>query len=222
MSNHDFNVLCLPHYNSLVTFATKRTRGNHAKALDIVQDSMVKAWKAWPRWVPQGDPQLCARAWLYRIVSNMFKMRYVSEKTFSRITEPGTPTATQVAGELFQDLSPAHPYTKVDHLGDEVREALERIKPEFADVIKLIYLEGMLEHQAAAELGVPYGTVRSRHARGRMALARILGPYAKQRFGYEVKQAECKEVVDSYYEDDHDFRQPEGATDLHRCPVPAA
>lgn len=186
-NEYSFEDLCLPCYDELLAYATKRTKGNQQKALDVVQDSYVRAMKAWDRWIPQGDPVIWARAWMYKIVGNTFKLRYTREKKFRMICDAGTATATQVANELFQDLEPTHVYAKpMTSLGDEVREALDRIKPEQADVIRLIYVEGMMEQEAAAELGIPYGTARSRHARGRMALARILAPIAKQRFGYGV------------------------------------
>lgn len=95
--------------------------------------------------------------------------------------------AATVAAELHQNPVNEHPYYRVDTLGDEVREALDRIKPEWADVVKLVYIDGVEANEVAALLGLARGTVRSRMARGRLALARILSPYARQRFGFKVK-----------------------------------
>jgi len=199
---YDFEKLCLPCYPELIAYATKRTKSK-VKAEDIVQESVARALAAWDRWVPQGDPEKYARAWMYRMVSNVFSTAYSREKTFTRITGAlasgrggeslvdvpvkRLPEADMVVAELHQSDVAEHPYFKPDDLGDEVREALDRIKPEWADVVKLVYIEGTPAHEVAQILNIAPGTVRSRMARGRLALARILGPFARQRFGYVVK-----------------------------------
>lgn len=207
---YNFNELCLPCYDELVAFATKRTR-NEQKALDLVQDAYVRAVRAWDRWEPDGDPAVYARAWMYRIVNGVFINDYQREKQFAKLTQVTrsnntdkdssttvvnhSAAALQVAGELHQDLECDHPYLKPDSIGDEVEEALGRIRPEWAEVVRLIYIDGLGETAVMAELGLARGTVRSRMARGRMALARILGPVVKQRFGYTAKPARASGVV---------------------------
>jgi RNA polymerase sigma factor (sigma-70 family) len=72
-SGESFEEICNPLRDELYNFAKKLTR-SAAAAEDVVQDSLLYAWRAWPRWDSQGaaDPALLARAWLYRIVSNVF------------------------------------------------------------------------------------------------------------------------------------------------------
>lgn len=177
---YDFKKLCLPCYDELLAFAYKRTR-NKAAAEDVVQDAVVRALKAWSRWEPQGDPQIWARAWMFRIVSNTFTNSYHRAKDYDRIS---VDSVREITAELIQADVTNHPYEKPDTLGDEVREALERINPEWAAVVKLVYLEGVPAPEAAKVLDIAPGTVRSRMARGRLALARILSPFARQRFGF--------------------------------------
>lgn len=201
---HDFNKLCLPCYDELVAFTKRRTM-SLAKAEDVVQDSYVRAWNAWSRWVPQGDPVIWARAWMYRIVTNVFKMEYVRDKKYDsfvghwmrpqvdpderdqsgiRYTDCHLAVTDQVASALHQGLDSTHPYYEMNGLGDEVREALERINQEWALVVQMVYIDCISETEVAKILDLPPGTVRSRMARGRLALARILSPYARQRFGF--------------------------------------
>lgn len=183
--NYNFEELCLPCYPELLSYAQRRTK-SRAKAEDIVQESVVRALQAWDRWEPMGEPVVWARAWMFRIVSNVFSMQYQREKTLTRITgEDGSSRA--VAAELHQSDACEHPYNNVNTLGDEVREALERIHPEWAEIVRLVYIEGIHESEVAKMLSIPRGTVRSRMARGRLALARILSPYARQRWGYAVE-----------------------------------
>lgn len=59
--------------------------------------------------------------------------------------------------------------------GRVVWEALERLTASHARAVRLVWLEGESYEKAARLLGVPVGTVRSRLARARVALARDLG-----------------------------------------------
>lgn len=72
-SGESFEELCIPLRDEMYNFALKLSRGRDT-AEDIVQDALVYAMRAWPRWDSQGlpDPAPLARAWLYRIVSNVF------------------------------------------------------------------------------------------------------------------------------------------------------
>jgi RNA polymerase sigma-70 factor (ECF subfamily) len=48
-----------------------RLLGSLADAEDMVQESLVRAWKAWDRFEPQyDDPHRSVRAWLYKIATN--------------------------------------------------------------------------------------------------------------------------------------------------------
>ncbi len=191
--SYDFQELCIPCYPELLAYAAKRTK-NRSKAEDIVQEAVLRALDAWERWEPQGEPTIWARAWMFRIVHNVFALQYQRDKTFARITgtsrdpEKGpSPEVGMVAAELHQNVTSEHPYYQSDAIGDEVLEALGRIKPEWAEVVQLVYIDGVPANEVAQKLNLAQGTVRSRMARGRLALARILSPFAKQRFGYLVR-----------------------------------
>lgn len=192
---YDFNTLILPYYDELIAFTLKKTK-NRQKAEDIVQTALLKALVAWDRWVPVGEPVIWARAWIYRIVTTTFIKVYNKEKTFARIVTPKVATSGpgvnihasnqvgHVIEELYQNGAVTnHPYAAPDSIGDEVREALSRIRPEWAQIIQMVYVDNIPAHEVADKLGLAHGTVRSRMARGRLALARILSPIAKQRFG---------------------------------------
>lgn len=189
--SYDFETLCVSHYPELLSFALKRTSCK-ARAEDVVQEAMFRAWMAWSRWEPQGDPAQYARAWLYRIVSNTFTKQYHREKQADSITKAehsrqlDNQRTFLARAELHQQDTVEHPGQSLDALGDEVEDALGRIRPEWADVVRLVYAEGVPAHEAAKVLKIAPGTVRSRMARGRLALARILAPLARQRFGYKV------------------------------------
>lgn len=174
-TTYSFQELCLPVYEELVIYTTKKTK-NQTLAQDIVQDVMMRAWKAWDNWEPAGEPYTYARAWLYHITNNAFKTSYTKNRTIRSVIE------SSQANDVQQSIHPEHEVISME-IGDEVQEALDRIRPEWAEVCRVVYIEGKSEEEASEELKIPRGSVRSRMARGRLALARILGPIAQQRFG---------------------------------------
>ncbi len=60
-------------------------------------------------------------------------------------------------------------------LDEAVQRALQAVPEVYRSMIVLVDVEGYGYEEAAAALGVPLGTVRSRVARGRLALRRQLG-----------------------------------------------
>ena len=61
-----------------------------------------------------------------------------------------------------------------DESGVIVQEEVRRLPAKYRDVVVLCYWEGLTQEQAAAQLGCPLGTVRSRLARARDLLHRRL------------------------------------------------
>lgn len=202
---NDFKELCVPHYAELVNFAMRLTNGHRARALDVVHDSLERALQNWERWTPNGDePSRSARAWLYKIVSNTFASEYRKGKTQWRLIHdrPGeimesitaclaeyNPRKTRDEWYLLTVMT-ATDDPHADEIGHEVQEALGRIHPAYREMVELVFLQGMTMEEASKHLGIPFGTARSRLERGRMALARILGPYVRQEFGMLYRKRE--------------------------------
>jgi RNA polymerase sigma factor (sigma-70 family) len=61
----------------------------------------------------------------------------------------------------------SHRDAAVADMRRELDDEIERLPGTFRDALVLCYLQGMTHEQAAAQLGCPVGTVRSRLARGR-------------------------------------------------------
>ena len=71
---------------------------------------------------------------------------------------------------------PAAPgHAEAVELAIDVRRALLEVPEEFRAVLVLCDVQDLSYEQAAAALGVPVGTVKSRLHRGRVALGRLLG-----------------------------------------------
>ena len=155
-----FGVLVSRHRDRAWAVAL-RTLGDPNDAADAVQEAFVKAFRTVGAF--RGDAQFST--WLHRIVVNacLDHMR----RSRVRPTSPLDETAAAVA-------DPADPIGRTE-LGHDVVAALSRITPDQRTAIVLVDVEGYSVDEAAALLGVPAGTVKSRCHRGRVQLAELLG-----------------------------------------------
>lgn len=124
---------------------------------DALQEAYVKAYRALPQF--RGESGF--GTWLYRIVHNAC----VDLLRRSKDTVPLTPGIT-VAGPSMDTAAT----TRVD-----VAAALRELSTEHRAVLVLVDALGFDYNDAASVLDVPIGTVRSRLARARRAMRRLLG-----------------------------------------------
>lgn len=206
-----FEANCLPHRHDLLEFARKLTGGDRDLAQDIVQDTLTKAMVAWDRFDPDGNVFTAARGWLYRIVSNTFTKDYhyarrrreflatrpadILEGSFGGVsavfmpmrlsTESGDARPGQAAfsyGASAMIAAPGEPEPDAD-FGAEVRAAIVHLEPDHREVLRRHYVLGQPYEVIAAELGIRKGTVCSRLARARAALASRVAAYAGEEYG---------------------------------------
>jgi len=178
----DFNALCLPLRDELVHFARKLCSGDRALADDVVQDSMVRALQAWPRWVPEGDVFHAARGFLYRIVQNTFIKAY-HRRVIRRDAE--AQRAHDLMLGTYGRASEDDGREVVDSpIGDEVAEALASLSDDRRTIVEMHYIQGRSCEEIAEILGIPKNTVFTRLSRARTVLERELRDYARDQYGY--------------------------------------
>lgn len=165
----------------LLGTALRMTR-NRADAEDLVQDTMLKAFKAYGSF----EVGTNLRAWLFRILTNTFINSYNAKKV------------RPLEGDLG-DLPDLYLYRHVDQMSDklkgrsaedtvfdlftddEVRTALEELPETFLLPILLADIQEFSYQEIADILDVPIGTVMSRIHRGRKALQKSLVSFATER-----------------------------------------
>jgi len=159
----------LPHLDTLYRVALRLT-GDAAAAEDLVQDTMLRALRAWNSFRPGSN----ARAWLVTILRNQFINGWRSDKRapagvdMDAIPEPADPKDPDPEGRFFSEL-----------VDDEVLRAVDQLPDEFRDVLVLSDMEGLPYADIAASLAIPVGTVKSRLFRARRILQGQLRRYAE-------------------------------------------
>ena len=140
----------------------RRILGNPDDALDATQEALI----AVSRSIGRFDERAAFTTWLHRVATN------AALDELRRRNRRPTPAETLI------EPTTAASGSATDAVGDriDIDEALSRIPEEFRVVVVLRDLCDLDYAQIAEILDLPPGTVRSRIARGRAALARELGP----------------------------------------------
>lgn len=154
-----FSILVRRHQVSLRRHL-ERMVGSAEDALDLAQEAFVRAWQALPQWEP--DAQF--RTWLFRIASNAALDQLRRRKTVR--FEP--------LDETFESADPGAGPERLAAAAQEVRQleaALARLAPEHREILLLREVEDMSYEEIGRVLAIAAGTVKSRIARARVALA---------------------------------------------------
>jgi RNA polymerase sigma factor (sigma-70 family) len=163
--NHlpNFEQAVLPHLDAAYNLARWLTR-NQQDAQDVVQEAYLRAFRFFPSF-RGGD----ARAWLLKIVRN-------TSYTWLHVNRP-----PQDAAEFDENIGPPDlrtPNPEEAVLQNDsftlVRKALEKLQPNFREVLILRELEGMSYREIADITGMPAGTVMSTLSRARGRLRQVL------------------------------------------------
>ncbi|MHB2018381.1 MAG: sigma-70 family RNA polymerase sigma factor [Candidatus Xenobia bacterium] len=159
----------------------RRLTGNDKDAEDLVQETFLRAFRFWNQF-EQGTN---ARAWLFKILHNVHINTYHQKtRNVAQVSLDGTEEFFLynhlAEGEKQSDLNPEEEV--LSRIWDtEVLEALEKLPHDFKVVVLLADVEEFSYKEIAEIVGCPIGTVRSRLARGRRALQRLLWDYMQKR-----------------------------------------
>jgi RNA polymerase sigma-70 factor (ECF subfamily) len=138
--------------------------GNPADADDLVQDAVERALRNLHQW--QQGTRL--DSWMFRITQNLW-IDAVRARRVRAVVAHDPEAAEKVAVDGAREVEARLTFA------DTVR-ALAELPEEQRAVVALVLIDGMSYRDAADTLNVPMGTVTSRLARARMALAqRIFG-----------------------------------------------
>lgn len=136
------------HAAPLLSYALRLTGGDRGRSEDIVQETLLRAWRHPQALDPARGP---VRSWLFTVARNVAVDAYRARR--SRPTEVGDEALAVVPAvdEIEQALD-----------SWLVADALATLSPDHRAVIVETYYRGRSVAEAAAVLGVPAGTVKSR------------------------------------------------------------
>lgn len=166
-----FEKEALVHLDALYRVALRLT-GNAADADDLVQETMLKAYRSWEQYQPGTN----AKGWLLTILRNSFINEYRR-----RTRHPETVDVDTIEPfAVFQDIQEEDPqgafFDKI--VDDEVLRAIDGLPEAFRETVVLSDVEGMTYQEIGQILGIPVGTVKSRLFRARQMLQGKLYEYA--------------------------------------------
>src|SRR3954471_21092302 len=174
-SRGDFEREALPHTQALYSAAVRLTR-NERDAEDLVQDSLLRAY----RFFDSFEPGTNCKAWLFRIMTNVFCNRYRErEREHEILTEAKSSDAN-----LEQFFAGVEEGRNVESallgklVSEDVERALADVPDDFRIAVILADLEDFSYKEIAEIMECPAGTVMSRLYRGRKILQRLLYDYA--------------------------------------------
>lgn len=165
----------------LFSTAVRMTR-NRADAEDLVQETYMKAWRAYDSY----EEGTNLRAWLFRIMTNTYINKYNAK--MRRPTETELDDVEELylyrrLGTIDQSRMSASAEDQMMELftDDEVKNAIEELPEAFRMPLLLSDVDGFSYKEIAEMLDVPIGTVMSRLHRGRKAMQKRLYEFAKER-----------------------------------------
>jgi RNA polymerase sigma-70 factor (ECF subfamily) len=152
----------------LFRFALKLTR-KPEDAEDLVQESLLRAFRSFSSYKPQWS----FFTWVATIARNCF---YDSRRKAARAGQQTS--LEEIGGDGRVAPLEQRPGPEDQAMERESRFILERavqqVPSAYRSVLKLCELENRSYLEAASELGLPVGTIRSRLFRGRQMLRRNL------------------------------------------------
>jgi RNA polymerase sigma-70 factor (ECF subfamily) len=168
---HAFEQEALPHLDALYRVALRLT-AEPARAEDLVQDTLLKAFRAWGSFQPGTN----AKAWLITILRNTF----INDYRRRRREPVPVDVETVEPYAIYRDVADTDPegtfFSQI--VDDRVTAAIDALSPDFRDAVLLSDMEGLSYQEVADILAVPVGTVKSRLFRARRLLQRALYEHA--------------------------------------------
>jgi RNA polymerase sigma factor (sigma-70 family) len=165
-----FREVVIPNLDDAFSLA-KWLSGNGADAEDIVQESAMRALNALERSILDNP-----RAWFMSVVRNT-ALTWIARNRPKALSFVGDMTDL----ELREDLAFSEPAPNAEQIliaaedGESVRRAIADLPSPLRETLILREVNGLNYREIAAATETPIGTVMSRLARARAAIAKSLG-----------------------------------------------
>jgi RNA polymerase sigma-70 factor (ECF subfamily) len=141
------------HFAPLIkAFALSGSKLSATVADELVQETMLKVWQKARAFNPE---KAAASTWVYTIARNC------RTDMFRRLQKFDTALAAEDVGPE-QDSEEPFALLQGKRSRDRVREMMKGLPADQMQILAKVYMEGKSHAEAAAELDLPLGTVKSR------------------------------------------------------------
>lgn len=173
----EFERVALPWLDAVYRFARSLTH-DAADADDLVQETFLRALRAWHTFRPDAD----CRRWLFAICHHTFlasRQRLAARREHEDMSDGDVDALPAVMLHQVAVRDGADELLARIGLGPALHDALAHLSESFRAAVVLVDGEGHSYEEAAALLHVPVGTVRSRLFRARRLLQESLFAHAR-------------------------------------------
>ncbi len=172
--DHEAFAALVRRYENVVFHAAYLVTGTRADADDLSQEIYLKLWRGLPGYRREAK----FLTWLTSLIKHAStdwirrKKRTPDTTSLTHRGEDDTPSPPEPA-DTAPESSPEDMYER-HRMEAAVRRAMATLSDEHRLVVQLRDIEGMSYEDMAERLGIPPGTIRSRLARARSQIKKIL------------------------------------------------
>ena len=164
-----FAVLVREHQTYVYDLAL-RVLNDEDEALDLAQETFVRAWTALPNF--RGQSQF--RTWLYRIATNLCYNRLPGLRR--SISEMGDDALSEIPSGVAAFDDPAHGLESTE-MRSFLHNAIDELDESYRLLISLRYQSELSYEEIATTLNLPLGTVKTGLFRAKEKLRLALKAY---------------------------------------------
>lgn len=154
-----FRSLVERHQHSVFSIALRMV-GNREEAMDLAQETFVRAFASLRRYRPDGRFE----AWLRRIVTNL---------CLNHLRRPPSVSLEEVELDEATDSDPARIFLAQEK-AHAIQQAIDNLPPDYRAVIVLRFTEGLSYREMSEVLNLPESTIDTRLHRAKKMLRQRL------------------------------------------------
>lgn len=168
--DHDaFAALVSEHQRYVYNLAFRIVK-DEDEALDITQETFVRAWTAFPNF--RGQSQF--RTWLYRITTNLCYNRLPGLRR--SLADLGDDVISNISDAENVPTNPVREFES-NEVRSYLHQAIEKLDPNYKILIVMRYQQELSYEEIASLLNLPLGTVKTGLFRAKEKLRLALANY---------------------------------------------